>query len=251
MRLPLMAGNWKMYKTPEEAKEYVAKFKPLVANVEGVETALCPPFPALAAVAKALEGSKILLGAQNMHFAPAGAFTGEVSPLMLKAVGCRLVIIGHSERRTLFGETNELVRRKVKAAFQFGLFPILCVGETLEEREAGKTKIICREQLESALQDLGPEEVGGLVLAYEPVWAIGTGKTARPGDAQEVISFLRELIASRFGAEAAQRVRIQYGGSVKPENIRELMLEPDIDGVLVGGASLDPQAFAQIVNFRE
>ncbi len=246
MRTRFITANWKMHKTVEEAVGFVRELEPHLRDLSGVEVAIAPPFPALAALRAELEGTPIALAAQNAHPEPAGAFTGEISVAMLRALGCSYVIAGHSERRTLFGETSAFVARKVVAAQAEGLAPILCVGEGLEEREAGRTFQVVGDQLEASLEGAGPE----LVVAYEPVWAIGTGRTATPEIAQEVHAFIRERLAKRFGA-AADRVRIQYGGSVKPENASALMSQPDIDGALVGGASLDPESFSAIIRCDE
>ncbi len=247
MRIPLLAGNWKMYKTVTEAVEFVRRLKEALSGVRGVEVAVCPPFTALYAVARELAGGNIALGAQNMYWVEEGAYTGEVSPVMLKEIGCRYVILGHSERRQYFGENDENVNAKVKAALKHGLVPIVCVGERLEEREAGQTEEVIAGQVRRSLAGLSGAELAGLVVAYEPVWAIGTGRTALPEDAQQVNAFIRRLLAEMGGREAARQVRIQYGGSVKPENAAELLGQPDIDGALVGGASLKVDSFAGIV----
>ncbi|NYE57314.1 triose-phosphate isomerase [Carboxydothermus ferrireducens] len=247
MRKPFIAGNWKMYKTPVEAAGFVRELIDSLKDVNGVDVAVCPPFPALWPVKEALEGSNIALGAQNMHFEKEGAFTGEVSPAMLQDIGVKYVILGHSERRAYFGETDELINQKIKAAFTWGLNPIFCVGETLEERERGITKAVVEIQVLKGLAGVTAEQAENLTIAYEPVWAIGTGKTATPDDAQEVCRFIRELLVKLFGREIADKVRIQYGGSVKPENIKELIAKPDIDGALVGGASLKVESFTAIV----
>lgn len=247
MREPIIAGNWKMYKTVGEAVNFVREFSQLVAGVSGVEMALCPPFIALAAMAEQLSGTNIALGAQNMYWEDEGAFTGEISPGMLKEIGCRYVVLGHSERRQYFGETDASVNKKVYAALKHGLKPIVCVGELLEEREAGNTEEVIRRQVEGSLAGLTAEQAAGLVVAYEPVWAIGTGRTASAADAQQVNAFIRGLLRNMFGDAAAEAIRIQYGGSVKPGNAAELMAQPDIDGALVGGASLKADSFAEIV----
>jgi len=249
VRKPIIAGNWKMYKTPPEACRLVEELKPLVHNLPEVEVVICPPFTGLETVKELLQGTDIQLGAQNLHYAREGAYTGEISGIMLAAAGCRYVIIGHSERRQYFGETDALINQKIKAALAFGLTPIACVGESLAEREAGATEDICFSQVEGALQGLFVGEVRGLVLAYEPVWAIGTGKTATAAEAQRVIGLIRRKVAELFGEDAAAQARIQYGGSVKPENIQEIMAQPDIDGALVGGASLTAASFARICRF--
>jgi len=212
-----------------------------------VEVVVCPPFTALAPVAEALKGSSIALGAQNMHWEKQGAYTGEISPLMLREIGCKYVILGHSERRQYFGETDDSVNKKVKAALAHGLIPIICVGETLDQRAAGLTEQVVATQTTGALEGLTPGQVAGLVIAYEPVWAIGTGKTASEEDAQQVNRCIRTVIADQYGAAAAEAVRIQYGGSVKPGNARALMAQPDIDGALVGGASLQVDDFIGII----
>ncbi|KJS14497.1 MAG: triosephosphate isomerase [Peptococcaceae bacterium BRH_c4b] len=248
MRIPLIAGNWKMYKTVAETVQFIDELKGLLAGAgDGVEVVLCPPYTALSAAAEALRGSGIFLSAQNMYWEEQGAFTGEISPLMLREIGCKYVILGHSERRQYFGETDEAVNKKAKAALKHGLIPIVCVGETLEEREAGITEKVISTQVKGALTGLDPAQTAGLVVAYEPVWAIGTGRTASDDDAQKVNAFIRGLLAEIAGREAAEKVRIQYGGSVKPENAAGLMAKPDIDGALVGGASLKPDSFAGII----
>jgi triosephosphate isomerase len=237
-----------MYKTPAQAAGFAHELAAWSREgVPGVECVICAPFTSLPALAEALEGTAYAIGAQNMHWETEGAYTGEISGEMLKELGVSYVIIGHSERRAYFHETDEMVNRKARAALGHGLKPIICVGETLEEREAGRTMEVVRRQTEAALQGLNDWQMPLIVIAYEPVWAIGTGRTASAADAQEVIGGIRRQIADLFGAEAAERVRIQYGGSVKPGNIRELMAMPDIDGALVGGASLEPESFIQIV----
>ncbi len=245
VRVPLVAGNWKMYKTVAEAVDYARRLKSS-GSPAGVELAVCPPFTALLAVGRELAGSQVGLGAQDMHWAEEGAYTGEVSPLMLKELGCRYVILGHSERRQHFGESDEAVNAKVKAALRHGLVPIVCVGETLAEREAGRAREVVAGQLRGSLAGLAAQEAGNVVVAYEPVWAIGTGRTALPEDAQEMSAFIRALLAEMFGREVAGKVRIQYGGSVKPENAAGILRQPDIDGALVGGASLQVESFLAI-----
>ena len=249
MRTPILAANWKMHKTQAEAVRFAAAFLPLVKDATAVEIVLAPPFTALARVADALAGSNVLLAAQNVNPEAQGAFTGEVSAAMLVDLGCRYAIVGHSERRALYGEDDALVARKARALLESGIRPIVCVGETLAQREAGRTLEVIAAQLAGSLSGLHAERAPEIVVAYEPVWAIGTGRTATPAIAQEVHAFVRERLAARFGA-AAQAMRIQYGGSVKPENVDDLMAQPDVDGALVGGASLDPEAFARIVRFR-
>jgi triosephosphate isomerase len=248
VRKPIIAGNWKMHYNPIEAEKFIQELKPLVINL-AVEVVVCPPFIDLPVVLKSLTGSSIKVGAQNMHWEEKGAFTGEISSSMLLSMGVSYVIIGHSERRQYFGETDEIVNKKVKAAFVSGLQPILCVGETLEEREAGKTRDVVQNQVEKGLSGLTGDNVKNLVIAYEPIWAIGTGKTASSDDAEAVISQIRLNLSETYGADAAQELRILYGGSVKPENITELMSKPNIDGALVGGASLKADSFSRIVGF--
>jgi len=245
-RTPFIAGNWKMFKTVGEAEAYVDALAPLVQPVDGVDVAICVPFTALQACVARAAGTGIGVFAQNMHEAPEGAFTGEVSPRMLTDIGVDGVVLGHSERRQYFGETDKALQRKLPAAIEAGLHPILCVGETEEERERGDTERRLRHQVQEALHDLTPEQVAKVTIAYEPVWAIGTGKTATPEQAQEAIGFVRALVGDR-AKEAAEVVRVLYGGSVKAENAAELLALPDVDGALVGGASLDPETFAEIV----
>jgi triosephosphate isomerase len=250
MRKPIIAGNWKMYKTIGEACQLVKDLKVKLAGVTDVEIAVAPPFTALFAVADVIKGSNIKLAAQDMYWEKEGAFTGEVSPTMLKDAGCEFVIIGHSERRTYFSETNETVNKKVKAAHANSLKPIMCVGERLEEREAGTTKNVVKDHVINGLAGITEEQILNTVIAYEPVWAIGTGKTATPEQAQEVHEYIRGLLVKQYSKSIADSVRIQYGGSVKPNNIAELMSKPDIDGGLIGGASLDADSFTQIVKFK-
>ncbi|MGB8658263.1 MAG: triose-phosphate isomerase [Candidatus Zixiibacteriota bacterium] len=247
MRIPIIAGNWKMYKTEDEALHLVSDLKQRLKDVMGVKVIVCPPFTALSAVKRALENSQILLGAQNMHWEEKGAFTGEVSPTMLLTAGCKYVIIGHSERRNLFFETDHSVNLKVKSALKFNLSPIICVGEKLDEREANKTEEVIEIQVKGAFEDLQLHEAEKTVVAYEPVWAIGTGRTATPQQANEVHLFIRQLLSAEFGKESAEKINILYGGSVKPDNARELLRMSDIDGALVGGASLDAGSFEAIV----
>jgi triosephosphate isomerase len=250
-RLPFMAGNWKMNKTTGEAIDLVRELKTAISGVKGVEVAVAPPFTALYAVCKELEGSSIRLAAQNLYWEEKGAFTGEVSPLMLKEVGCHYVIIGHSERRQFFGETDETVNRRIKAALAQGLKVIFCIGETLKEREEGKTFSVIERQVEDGLKNLSDKEMKNMVIAYEPVWAIGTGKTATPGQVEEVHRFIRGKIEKLYSREVSEEIRIQYGGSVTPENIKGLMEQVNIDGALVGGASLKAESFSKIVRFKE
>ncbi|MEW6105190.1 MAG: triose-phosphate isomerase [Bacillota bacterium] len=250
MRRRIIAGNWKMNKTRDEAVDLVGDLKEMLADVGDVEVVVCPPFTALDAVREALRGSNIELGAQNMHWEEEGAFTGEISPLMLRNLGCMYVILGHSERRTYFGETDETVNRKVKSAMANGLLPIICVGETLDERDAGKTEEVVVRQTKAALSGVKTNGAERIVIAYEPVWAIGTGRTASADEANRVIHIIRQSVAEVFNERIAQEVRIQYGGSVKPQNIADFLGQPEIDGALVGGASLDPASFAAIVKSR-
>jgi triosephosphate isomerase len=250
-RLPFMAGNWKMNKTTGEAIDLVRELKAAISGVKGVEVAVAPPFTALYAVCKELEGSSIRLAAQNLYWEEKGAFTGEVSPLMLKEVGCHYVIIGHSERRQFFGETDEMANRRIKAALTQGLKVIFCIGETLKEREEGKTFSVIERQVEDGLKNLSDKEMKNIVIAYEPIWAIGTGKTATPGQAEEVHRFIRGKIEKLYSQEVSEEIRIQYGGSVTPENIKGLMEQANIDGALVGGASLKAESFSKIVRFKE
>jgi triosephosphate isomerase len=248
MRTPVIAGNWKMYKSAHEGAAFVKDFLPLVRNTRHREIVLCPPFVALPAVIGALRGSNVEAGAQDVFWLKEGAYTGEVSAPMLLAIGCQWVIIGHSERRQYFGETDETVFKKTAAALDSGLKPIVCVGERLEEREAGQTEAVLEAQFLGGLAGLSEDQFARVSVAYEPVWAIGTGRTATPEIAAAAHAFLRGLMLERFGAEAAENCRILYGGSVRPENASALLNQEDIDGALVGGASLDPKSFAAIVN---
>jgi len=247
LRRPLIAGNWKMHKTLAEAVDLAQKIREGAAGVETVDVAVAPPFTALAAVAQALEGAAVGVAAQDVFWEAQGAYTGAISPLMLKDVGCRYVIIGHSERRQYFGETDATVNRKLKAALEVGLTPIFCFGETLAEREEGQTLTRVGTQLDNGLQGLDPEKLRSLVMAYEPVWAIGTGRTATPAQAQEVHAFIRQRLGAVWGEALAGSIRILYGGSVTPDNIASLITEADIDGALVGGASLSAESFLKIV----
>src|SRR6266571_2070813 len=246
-RKPIIAGNWKMYKTAAEALALVNALKREIAGIEHVEIVVCPPFTALYAVSTILQDSEIKLGAQNAHWEKEGAFTGEIAPGMLKELFVRYAIVGHSERRQLFGETDAGVCKRAKAALANGLRPIVCVGETLQHREAHMTEAFIIEQIEGSLAGFTKDGMLDAVIAYEPVWAIGTGKTATPAQAQEVHAFIRELLVAMFDSAVAAKVRIQYGGSVKPANAKELLSQPDIDGALVGGASLEAKGFAEIV----
>ena len=247
MRTPFVAANWKMHKTVAEAVDYAGHFRPLVDTVDDVEIVLAPPFLALPALVDALSGSRVGVAAQNVNAEQQGAFTGEISLGMLQASGVVLAIVGHSERRQLFGETDATVNAKTRATVAAGLTPIVCVGETLEEREADRTFEVLDRQVGEGLVELSPEQVARLVIAYEPVWAIGTGRVATPDQADAAHRRIRARLAALFGDTAAAACRIIYGGSVKPENAAELMTQPDVDGALVGGASLDPNSFAEIV----
>jgi len=250
LRTALVVANWKMHKLVAEAVAFARALGSL-ASVRGVEAAVAPPFTALAALQNALAGTGVALAAQNAHFEKQGAFTGEISVAMLAELGVRYVILGHSERRQLFGESDELIAKKVRAVQAAGLRPILCVGELLAEREAGRTFDVLARQLAGSLAGADSAKATELVVAYEPVWAIGTGRTATPEIAQEAHAFVRARLADRFGGAEASRIRIQYGGSVKPDNAAELLAQPDIDGALVGGASLDPESFSAIIRSRE
>ena len=249
MRKKLMAANWKMYKTPDQTRDFFRDFLPLVEKHDRDEIAVCPPFVNVPAAVEAAKGSNIAVGAQNMYWEKEGAFTGEISTGMLLAVGCTHVIIGHSERRQYFGETDDTVNLKLKAALEAGLIPIVCVGEVLEEREAGLTEDVLRRQCLRAFHAISGKKAAKLVIAYEPVWAIGTGKTATPQLASEAHQLIRSEAGKALGEDLAENLRILYGGSVKPENAKALMSEAEIDGALVGGASLDPKSFAVIVKY--
>jgi len=247
MRTPVIAGNWKMHKTPHEGVAYVRELAALVKGVTTVEVVIAPPFTAVHAVADAAHGSLLGVGGQNLYWEREGAFTGEISAAMLRAAGATWVLIGHSERRTLFGETNDGVNKKLMAALTAQLRPIVCVGETLEERDGGTTLAVLDRQIREGLDGVTGEQLASMVLAYEPVWAIGTGRTATPQQAGEAHAHIRQRLRQWFGVDDAERCRILYGGSVKPDNIGSLIAEPDVDGALVGGASLDPRGFAEII----
>jgi len=247
MRKPIIAGNWKMHKTLEEAVQFVEEVKGLVPPRAEVDSVICAPFLFLDRLVQNTKGTDLQIGAQNMHFADQGAYTGEVSPVMLKDLGVTYVILGHSERRQMFAETDETVNKKVLSAFARALVPIICCGETLEEREAGQTNAVVASQVEKALAGLTPDQVKAAVIAYEPIWAIGTGKSSTAEDANEVCGHIRLVVSRLFGPEAAEAIRIQYGGSVKLDNIRDFLAQEHIDGALVGGASLEPASFLQLV----
>ncbi|MFM1525489.1 MULTISPECIES: triose-phosphate isomerase [Helcococcus] len=248
MRKPIIAGNWKMNKSYSEAKVLLEEIKSFDLNKE-VEAVVCPPFINLVLAKELLKDTNVEVGAQNAHFETSGAFTGEVSPVFLKDLGVKYVILGHSERREYFGESDELINKKVKSMLENGLLPILCCGETLEERESGKAQDKVKVQLEADLKGLSVEDFDNVVIAYEPIWAIGTGKTASADDAEEMCAYIRSLVKDLFGDAAAEKVRIQYGGSVKPSNVKEIMSKANIDGALVGGASLEAESFSKLVNF--
>jgi len=245
-RKPIIAGNWKMFKTVGEAQSFFSEVKGK-AEVDGVESVICAPFTALPALVEAAKGTSIAIGAQNLHFEDNGAFTGEISGVMLADLGVKYVIIGHSERRAYFAETDEIVNKKTHAAFKHGLTPIVCVGEKLEEREADQTKEVCKVQTEAAFQGLSAEQAAQVVIAYEPIWAIGTGKSSTAADAEDVIAYIRGIVAGLYGEATAYAVRIQYGGSVKPNNVTEYLGQANIDGALVGGASLEPASYIALV----
>jgi triosephosphate isomerase len=244
-----MAGNWKLYKTPAETSAFFEKFRPLVESAAHCDVVICPPYTSLAAAVEAVKGSRIAIGAQNIAWAKEGAFTGEISGPMLTAVGATYALVGHSERRQYFAETDETVLKRAQAALEAGITPIVCVGELLADREAGKTEAVLAGQFQKGIAGLTEAQFTRIVIAYEPVWAIGTGKTATPEMAADAHRAIRARVREKFGKDAADAVRILYGGSVKPDNARTLMAQPEIDGVLVGGASLDPAGFASIVNF--
>lgn len=250
MRIPVIAGNWKLFKTISESVALVNELKPLVANSQGVEIVVAPVFTSLSRVSDAIEGSGIHLAAQDCYWEEEGAFTGEVAPKLLKDAGCSHVIIGHSERRQYFGETDLTVNRKAKAAIAAGLTAIVCIGETLQERESENTFTVIEKQITGSLTGLAENDFSRVVIAYEPVWAIGTGKTASDAQAQEVHAFIRQLVSRLCGQAVADSVRILYGGSVKPDNVKGLMAQADIDGALVGGASLKAESFAAIATFK-
>jgi triosephosphate isomerase len=253
-RQPIIAANWKMHMTHLEAIQFVQKLSYLVGSedTDRVEVVICPPFTALRSVQTVIQADRLAfaLGAQDVHSEPKGAYTGEVSAVMLQALACSHVIVGHSERRQYFGETDQTVNGKIKAVFAAEMTPIVCVGETLEERDAGRTDDKVEGQIRGGLQGVGADHAAGIVVAYEPIWAIGTGRNAEPGDAGQVVALIRRTLADLYSKELADAVRVQYGGSVKAGNIREFMAHPEIDGALVGGASLDPEEFALIVKYR-
>ncbi|MCK5204608.1 MAG: triose-phosphate isomerase [Desulfobacterales bacterium] len=250
-RRPLIAGNWKMYKTPQEAADTAKQLVEQVREVADVDIMIAPPFTALESVSRVIKNSPVALGAQNLYWEDEGAYTGEISAPMLKSAGCQYAIIGHSERRQYFGETDKTVNQKIQAAIQVGLKPVFCIGETEQEREAEQTLSVLDKQVRKGLERLVPEQLDTLIIAYEPVWAIGTGKTATEDQAQEVHQFIRSLIEKSFGNDLSKSIRILYGGSVKPDNILNLMAMPDIDGALVGGASLSADSFSRIIKVKK
>ena len=247
MRKPLIAGNFKMFKTVAETVSYVNDLRALVKDVRSVDIAIAPPFTSVAAAVEAAKGSAIEVGAQNLHWERDGAFTGEISAAMIRETGARYAIVGHSERRTLFGDTNETVNKKTHAALTAGLVPIVCIGETLDQRDRNETLAVLDRQIKESLDRVTGEQLSGMVLAYEPVWAIGTGRNATPAQAGEAHFHIRQRLKQWFGLDASEKCRVLYGGSVKPDNIAKLIAEPDVDGALVGGASLDAKAFASII----
>lgn len=251
MRRPLMAGNWKMNKTNTEAVLMVNALKEKVKDVDDVDIMIAPPFTSLAVISELIKDTDIELGAQNLHFEKSGAYTGEVSAAMLADTGCKWVIIGHSERRQYFGCTNEIVNKKIRAAVAGGLKPVVCIGETLQERENNRTFDVLKQQLSEGVKDLTDQQQGSLTIAYEPVWAIGTGRTATPDQAEDAHKYIRNMLSDMYGGDFAQTIRILYGGSVKPDNVAELMSLENVDGGLVGGASLDADSFASLVNFSK
>ncbi len=252
MRRPIIGGNWKLNRgDPAEAREMLEKLIPLVKDINSVDIVIAAPFTALATAISITKDSNVMIGAQNMYFEEKGAYTGEISPSFLKAIGCDHVILGHSERRDIFKETDEMINKKLKKALSIGLKPIVCIGEHLEEREAGKTKDIIRYQMTETFKDLSKEEMVKVVIAYEPIWAIGTGKTATPEQAEEVHVFIRGLLAENYDKETADSIRIQYGGSMKPGNAEDLLTQENIDGGLVGGASLHAESLSDIVKAAE
>jgi triosephosphate isomerase len=250
MRRPIIAGNWKLFKSPSETKTFMGALIPRVSDVTHADVVVAPPFTSLAAAVEAARGTHLGVAAQDVYWEKEGAFTGEVSAPMLAEVGCSHVIVGHSERRQYFGETDETVYRKARAVLEAGLMAIVCVGETLDQRESGNAEAVVGEQLDGGLGRLTAPDLSHIIVAYEPVWAIGTGKTATPGIAQSMHRAIRDAVSSKFGSDTAEALRILYGGSVKPANVGELMAQPDIDGGLVGGASLDPESFEAIVRFE-
>ncbi len=251
MRTKIIAGNWKMNKTNSEAAAFASDLKTKIDSIQKTEMVVCPPFTALAIVAETLRGSRVKVGAQNLFWEPSGAFTGEISTAMIESTGCQYVIIGHSERRQYFGETNQTVNKKIKQTLTSRLIPIVCIGETLQQRQNGQTEQVVRTQMVEGLEGLAADQVQRLVIAYEPVWAIGTGVTATPEQAEEVHFYIRELLRKQYDGRIAEVIPILYGGSVKPDNIQDLISKPDIDGALIGGASLNVDGFVQMIKVSE
>lgn len=247
MRRPFIAANWKMHKTCQQADRFLNDFLPRISDIKDVDVAISPPYTALSTVSKKIETNSVLLCAQNMHYKKEGAFTGEVSPLMIKEVGCEYVIVGHSERREFFCESDQIVNEKIRIALENGLHPIVCVGETQQQREKGRTKNVLTKQTRIGLKDLDRQQAKKITVAYEPIWAIGTGESASPSDARDGCSFVRSQLEKLFGNEVSETIRIQYGGSIKPHNTVELLNQEDIDGGLVGSASLKPDSFSKII----
>lgn len=252
MRVPIIGGNWKMnLGSPSKAIQMIKELEKLVKKVEGIDIVIAPPYTALQSLVDELKRSKIKVAAQNMYFKDEGAFTGEISPLFLKDIGVEYVILGHSERRDIFNETDDLINKKIKKALDVNIIPIVCIGEHLKDREEGKTKEIIRNQIERSFQDISSQDIVKIVIAYEPIWAIGTGKTATPEQAEEIHSFIREILLEKWGDSSANNTRIQYGGSIKPDNAESLFLKENIDGGLVGGASLSSESFFEIIKAAE
>ncbi len=251
MRIPVIVGNWKMNKNIVESASLVKELKDFVRGIEGVDIVVCPSFTSLWVTKEIINGTNIHLGAQNMYWETKGAFTGETSPLMLKDIGCEYVILGHSERRQYLKETSEEVARKTEAALSVNLIPIVCVGEKLEEKESGKTESIIKQEIKALFSKIDSTLIARIIIAYEPIWAIGTGRSSNSQDANLIVKFIRELFSSEYGSKIAERIKILYGGSVDPKNIKEFMNEPEIDGALVGGASLHALSFSQIVKETE
>lgn len=252
MRRPIIGGNWKMFKgTPKEANQMLDKLISMVKDIKSVDIVICPPFTVLSAVIEKVKQTNIKIGAQNMYFEEKGAFTGEISPTILLGIGTEYVILGHSERRNIFGETDELVNKKLLKALSLGLKPIVAIGEHLEERETGKTKDVILNQMNDSFKNLSKDDILNTIIAYEPIWAIGTGKTATPEQAEEIHLFIREILTQKYGKDVAEQIRIQYGGSIKPDNAEELFSKPNIDGGLVGGASLEADSIFAIINAAE
>jgi len=252
MRKPIIGANWKMHRgTPSEAEEMLAEFIPMVKNIKDVDVVIIPPYTAILKTVDTVKNTIIKVGAQNMYYEETGAFTGEISPLFLKKIGCQYVILGHSERRNIFNETDELINKKLKKALEMNLIPIVCIGEHLEEREKGNTKNVIKNQFNLTFDGISKDQLKKIIIAYEPIWAIGTGRTATPEQAEEIHVFIREIIEDEYDKDTAEQVRIQYGGSIKPSNAKELFSKVNIDGGLVGGASLQAESLYQIIKAAE